>query len=88
MKKTNAKNEFIDLYACYFPEEEIPDEFMGDNSLQEEQKRPVNMYLIADEFTLYLSGDTAIKVSEHFKDTGKDIESLLEDAIRYGKQKM
>ena len=88
MRKKNAQNEYIDLNVCYFPEEEISDEFTGDDSLQEKSKTPANMYLIADEFTLYLSGDTAIKVTEHFKNHGKDITTLLEDAIRYDKQKM
>lgn len=88
MKKTNAENEYIDLNRCYFPEEEMPDEFTGNDSLKERQKKPADMYLITDEFTLFLSGDNAIKVKEHFKDTGRDIGSLLEDVIRYDNRKM
>ena len=88
MRKKNAQNEYIDLNVCYFPEEEIPDEFTGDDSLLEIRKTPVNLYLMTEDFTLFLSRDSAIKVSEHFKNHGKDITTLLEDAIRYDKQKM
>ena len=88
MKKTIADNEIIDLNSCYFPEEKIPDEFTGKDCLEKKNEKPVNMYLIAEDFTLLLMGDTAIKVKEHFKDSGKDISTLMEENIVRDNRKM
>ena len=88
MRKTTADNDNIDLYSCYFPEEKIPNEFTGKDCLEKKNIKPVNMFLIAEDFTLLLMGDTAIKVKEHFKDSGKDISTLMEEGIIRDNRKM
>lgn len=88
MRKTNADNDNIDLNSCYFPEEKMPDEFMGKDCHEKKNTKPANMYLIADDFALLLMGDTAIKVKEHFKDSGKDMSTLMEENIIRENRKM
>lgn len=88
MKKASTKKDDIDLCSCYFPEEEIPDEFTEEDSLEHRKGTAANMYLIAEDFTLLLMGDNSIKVTEHFKDSGKEMNALLEEQIRYDKNKM
>ena len=88
MKKTDARKDDIDLCSCYYPEEQIPDEFTEEDSQGKRKGTPANMYLIAEDFTLLLMGDNSVKVTEHFKDSGKGINTLLEDHIRYDRKKM
>lgn len=88
MKKTSTKKDDFDLCSCYFPEEKIPDEFTEEDSLEHRKETPANIYLIAEDFTLLLMGDNSVKVTEHFRDTGKEMNDLLEDHIRYDGNKM
>lgn len=88
LKKTIADNKTVDLNSCYFPEEKLPDKFMGRDCLEKKNMKPVNMYLVAEDFTLLLMGDTAIKVKEHFKDSGKDMSTLMEENIIRENRKM
>lgn len=83
-RKTPVSSSKWDTYA-----DEIASLFeKGHTSKRAVYNFLANKYLIADDFTLLLMGDTAIKVSEHFKGSGKDISTLMEENIVRDNRKM
>ena len=81
--------EPIDLCACYEPFEEPPADLIEEwNRLYWEgpEDTPENraFYLIEPDGTMYYYfGNTRIKVSEHFAQTGKPVDKLIENVIEY-----
>jgi hypothetical protein len=71
----------IDLCACYEPTEPIPEEF-----IDPDERKPTledsSIYMIAEDGTLYyFCGNTRIKVTEHFAETGKTLSELMEEMV-------
>ena len=71
----------IDLCACYEPTEPIPEEFIGPD-----ERKPTledsSIYMIAEDGTLYyFCGNTRIKVTEHFAESGKTLSELMEEMV-------
>ena len=71
----------IDLCACYEPTEPIPEEF-----IDPDERKPTledsSIYMIAEDGTLYyFCGNTRIKVTEHFAESGKTLSELMEEMV-------
>lgn len=81
----NYVYEPIDLYACYEPMFDAPQDLIDEWNVACAEPDEVPTFYVEDEYgTLYFYyGNTRIKVSEHFSNTEKPIGTLLEDVIRY-----
>ena len=71
----------IDLCACYEPTEPIPEEF-----IDPDERKPTledsSIYMITEDGTLYyFCGNTRIKVTEHFAESGKTLSELMEEMV-------
>lgn len=78
--------EPIDLYACYEPMIEAPQELLDEwQARYAAEPDGVPTFYVTNEYgTLYFYyGNTRIKVAEHFNDRGKSIGTLIENVIRY-----
>lgn len=83
----------IDLCACYEPMEEPPQELVNAwkkrwddhwNKIEASKGTVPIFYATDEEGVLYFyHGNTRIRVTEYFADTGKPAAALIEDVIRY-----
>ncbi len=86
--KTNTY-EPIDLCACYEPTFLPPADFMEgyDESMAwkyEPTLENTSHYVTEPDGTKYFyCGNTRIKITEHFSDNGKSMETLVEDVIQF-----
>ena len=75
------KEDPYDLCACYEPIEPVPEEF-----IDPDERKPTledsSFYMIDEDGTLfYFCGNTRIKVTEHFAESGKTLEELMEEMV-------
>lgn len=78
--------ERIDLCSCYEPVFYPPREVLDEWAERNNPKTPEPYYgTELDGTTHFYTGNTRIKVSEHFNDRGKAIGNLLEDVISFSK---
>ena len=75
------KEDPYDLCACYEPTEPVPEEF-----IDPDERKPTledsSFYMIDEDGTLfYFCGNTRIKVTEHFAESGKTLEELMEEMV-------
>lgn len=79
--------EHIDICACYEPFEEPPADFLEECRRQHEPEPTLentSFYVTELDGSLYFyCGNTRIKVTEHFADNGKQLDTLIEDVISY-----
>ena len=83
----------IDLYACFDMIFSLPEDFMEESRKYREElerryaekQNAVPVFYVTDETgtEYFYHGSSKIKVSEHFSNKGKTIETLLEDVIQY-----
>ena len=71
----------IDLCTCYEPTEPVPEEF-----IDPDERKPTledsSIYMITEDGTLYyFCGNTRIKVTEHFAESGKTLSELMEEMV-------
>ena len=71
----------IDLEACFDPIFDPPEDFED----VEASKGAVPIFYAMDEdgVLYFYHGNTRIRVTEHFADSGKPAAALIEDVIRY-----
>ena len=84
---------FIELTACYEPVIEVPMDFIEECRLfretheriyAEKQKAIPVFYGIEPDGTAYFyHGNTRIRVTEHFNDSGRSFSALVEDVVQY-----
>jgi len=90
--------EPIDLCECYeplfYPPLELVEQWckkreaLLEDKFQPTLKNTSHYGTELDGTTYFYCGKTRIKVVEHFPETGKSMETLIEDVIRYaGKEK-
>ncbi len=78
------ENMNMDLCACYDFVDEPPAEFADPASEPEPTLENTSFYVTEPDGTQYFyCGDTRIKVSEHFAETGKPMSDLVKDVIQY-----
>ena len=75
------KEDPYDLCACYEPTEPVPEEF-----IDPDERKPTlensSFYMIDADGTLYyFCGNTRIKVTEHFSESGKTLGELMEEMV-------
>jgi len=81
--------EPIDLCACYEPIFAPPEDFMEayEKSMPwkyEPTLENTSHYVTEPDGTKYFyCGNTRIKITEHFSDNGKSMETLVEDVIQF-----
>jgi len=81
--------EPIDLCACYEPTFLPPVDFMEEYEKSmpwkyEPTLENTSYYVTEPDGTKYFyCGNTRIKITEHFSDNGKSMETLVEDVIQF-----
>ena len=86
-KLINACAE-IDIESCFDPVFEPPAELLEEWSRRYEGPEPTlentSFYVVGPDGTKYFyCGNLCIKISEHFADGGKQMDELVEDAVRH-----
>ena len=93
MKKQNdfineMDDKYIDIESCFDPVFEPPAELLEEWSKRYEGPEPTlentSFYVVGPDGTKYFyCGNPCIKISEHFADGGKQMDELVEDAVRH-----
>lgn len=81
-------DKYIDIESCFDPVFEPPAELLEEWSKQYEGPEPTlentSFYVVGPDGTKYFyCGNLCIKISEHFADGGKQMDELVEDAVRH-----
>ena len=79
---------YIDIESCFDPVFEPPAELLEEWSKRYEGPEPTlentSFYVVGPDGTKYFyCGNLCIKISEHFADGGKQMDELVEDAVRH-----
>lgn len=86
MRRTKRATD-IDLYdlcSCYEPSEIPPAELFDEFHEPEPTLENTSVYVTEEDGTQYFyCGKTKIKVTEHFADNGKELDTLIEDVVSY-----
>lgn len=93
MKKQNVfinemDDGYIDIESCFDPVFEPPAELLEEWSKRYEGPEPTlgntSFYVVCPDGTKYFyCGNLCIKISEYFADEGKQMDELVEDAVRH-----
>ena len=79
---------YIDLEACFDPIFEPPIDFLEEWRSWEDEPEPTlkntSVYVIEpDGIQYFYCGNTRIRVSEHFSQSGKPMDTLIENVVQY-----
>ena len=79
---------YVDITSCFDPVFEPPAELLEEWSKRYEGPEPTlentSFYVVGPDGTKYFyCGNLCIKISEHFADGGKQMDELVEDAVRH-----